>query len=93
MKAVWDEILLAESNDALFFDGRYYFPPESVDKRYLVKSEHITACGWKGIASYYHVDTGKKLNMNAAFCYDTPKDQAKEIKGYIAFWKGVEIMD
>jgi uncharacterized protein (DUF427 family) len=52
-----------------------------------------TTCHWKGLASYYNVEAGGKTNQNAAWYYPAPKDAAKEITGYIAFWKGVQVED
>lgn len=48
-------------------------------------------CSWKGTASYYTITVDGKKNENAAWYYKTPKDAAKNIAGYVAFWKGVEV--
>jgi uncharacterized protein (DUF427 family) len=48
-------------------------------------------CPWKGTASYYTLDVNGKQNPDAAWYYPTPKDAAKNITGYVAFWKGVEV--
>ncbi len=48
-------------------------------------------CPWKGTASYYDIDVNGKRNAGAAWYYPEPKPAAKQIKGYVAFWKGVKV--
>ena len=43
------------------------------------------------MASYYDVVANGQVNAGAAWYYPDPKDAAKEIKGYIAFWRGVKV--
>jgi uncharacterized protein (DUF427 family) len=50
-----------------------------------------TTCGWKGIASYYHVDVNGNVNSDAAWYYPEPLPAAAEIAGHVAFWKGVRV--
>jgi uncharacterized protein (DUF427 family) len=90
-KAVWNGVVLAESEDTKVVEGNHYFPPESVNMDYFKDSDHHTRCPWKGIASYYHVEVDGEINENAAWYYPDPKDAAKHIKEYIAFWKGVKV--
>jgi uncharacterized protein (DUF427 family) len=91
MKAMWRNVILAESNDTVVVEGNHYFPPDSIKKQYFKKSETHTTCPWKGLASYYHIDVDGEINKDAAWYYPDPKDAAKNIKNYIAFWKGVEV--
>lgn len=90
-KAYWNNQLLAESNRTIEIEGNQYFPPEDLHREFFKKTEHHTTCPWKGLASYYDITVDGKTNENAAWFYDQPKDAAKEIKGYVAFWKGVEV--
>ncbi len=90
-KAVWNGVVLAESEDTKVVEGNHYFPPESVNMDHFKDSDHHTRCPWKGIASYYHVEVDGEINENAAWYYPDPKDAAKHIKEYIAFWKGVKV--
>ena len=92
MKAVWNGATLAESNDTISVEGNHYFPPTSLNCEYLKVSDTQTTCSWKGEASYYHVVANGKENRDAAWFYPTPKDAAGNIKNYVAFWRGVEIM-
>jgi uncharacterized protein (DUF427 family) len=91
-RAIWQGAVLAESSETVVVEGNHYFPPRSVRHEYLVESDEHTVCGWKGTASYYHVRVGDRVNENAAWYYPTPKKAASPIAGYIAFWKGVEVI-
>jgi uncharacterized protein (DUF427 family) len=48
-------------------------------------------CGWKGTASYFDVVAGDQVNKDAAWYYPEPKAAASNIKGYVAFWRGVTV--
>lgn len=90
-KAIWKDKVIAESDKCEVVEENYYFPPDSVKLEYLKKSDTHSTCPWKGEASYYNVEVDGEVNEDAAWYYPEPKDAAKNIKGYVAFWKGVEI--
>lgn len=92
MRASWNNITLAESDDTIVIEGNHYFPPGSVKQEFLEQSDTHTFCPWKGQANYYHIIVDGKRNDSAAWYYRDPKDAAKEIKNYVAFWKGVEVV-
>lgn len=92
MKAIWNGKIIAESNDIVNVEGNDYFPIESIKKEYFKNSDTHSVCPWKGKASYYSLHVDDKINKDAAWYYPEPKEAAKEIKGRIAFWKGVEIV-
>jgi uncharacterized protein (DUF427 family) len=91
MKATWNNVVLAESDDTVVVEGNHYFPPESIHSEYFQLSPTHTTCPWKGIASYYNVVVDDEVNKDAAWYYPTPKDAAKQIKDRVAFWKGVKV--
>lgn len=91
-KASWNGAVLAESDACHVVEGNYYFPPESVRREHLRPSHKHTTCDWKGVASYYDVVVNGKVNCKAAWYYPQPKDAARQIQNYIAFWHGVEIV-
>lgn len=91
MKAVWNGKVVAESNETKVIEGNHYFPPESVHMEFLKSSETHTTCPWKGVASYYTLNVDGKQNQDAAWYYPDTSELAKQIKGYVAFWKGVAI--
>ena len=90
-KAIWEDATLAESNQTVEIEGNQYFPPDSVKQEFFQPSTHHTTCGWKGEASYYDVVVNGQRNPNAAWYYPEPKSGAKQIKGYVAFWRGVRV--
>ena len=91
MKAIWNGVVLAESDDTVVVEGNHYFPAESLRREHVAETDHHTVCPWKGTASYYTVSAGGKENANAAWFYPEPKEAAAEIAGRVAFWKGVEV--
>ena len=90
-KAVWEGAVIAESNDCVMVEGNHYFPGNSVKKEHLEPSIKTTVCPWKGTANYYDVVVGAKRNEAAAWYYATPSSAAQQIRGHIAFWKGVRV--
>jgi uncharacterized protein (DUF427 family) len=90
-KAIWNKVVIAESDKFEDVEGNVYFPEDSVKKEYLKPSDTHTTCGWKGVASYYDVEVDGVVNKDAAWYYPDPKPAAVNIKGYIAFWKGVTV--
>lgn len=93
MKATWNNEVIAESNDTVVVENNHYFPRNSVKQQYLKSSDTHTICPWKGEASYYTLDVDGKENKDAAWYYPHPKDAAKNITDYIAFWKGVKVTE
>lgn len=91
MKAIWNNLIIAESDDIVNVEGNSYFPVESVKKEYLRESQSHTVCPWKGRASYYNLEVDGNINKDAAWYYPEPIELAKGIKGRVAFWKGVKI--
>jgi uncharacterized protein (DUF427 family) len=90
-RAIWNGVVLAESDDTVVVEGNHYFPPESIDRQYFTPSDRCTNCPWKGEAAYYNVEVDGEVNEDAAWYYGEPKSAAEQIKDRIAFWKGVEI--
>lgn len=91
MKAVWKDQVIAESADTVVVENNHYFPLESVNRDLLQESATTSMCPWKGTANYYHVVVDGETNNDAAWYYAEPKDAAAEIRGRVAFWKGVRV--
>ena len=91
MKAVWKGVVIAESQDTVVVEGNHYFPLDAVNAALLEPSTHTSVCPWKGTASYYTLIVDGDRNVNAAWFYPQPKPAANEIKGRVAFWKGVTV--
>jgi uncharacterized protein (DUF427 family) len=90
-KAIWRGKVLAESPRFEMVEGNVYFPPETIDRRYVRDSATTSECHWKGTAHYYVVTVDGAENRDAAWYYPAPKPEAAQIKDYVAFWKGVEV--
>ena len=90
-KATWKGAVLAESDRHELVEGNVYFPPEALRRELFRPSATHTTCAWKGEASYYDVEVDGQVNKDAAWYYPEPKDAARNIRGYVAFWKGVQV--
>jgi uncharacterized protein (DUF427 family) len=90
-KAVWNGTVLAESDQTIEVEGNQYFPPDAVKREHFAESDTHTTCPWKGLASYYTIKVNGQENKDAAWYYPQPKDAAKNIENYVAFWRGVEV--
>ncbi len=93
MKAIWNGKVIAESDNTINVEGNHYFPADAVKKEYFDESTTHTVCPWKGTASYYTIKVNGEENKDAAWYYPATKSMAKDIENYVAFWKGVEIVD
>ena len=89
--ATWNGTVIAESDDIVTVEGNAYFPRESVRDDVLRPSDTHSVCPWKGTASYFSLEVDGQTNADAAWYYPEPKAAAKEIKGYVAFWRGVRV--
>ena len=91
MKAVWNNTVIAESDDTVMVEGNHYFPETALKREYITFSNHKTNCPWKGQASYYSINVNGEVNTDAVWYYADPKPEAAHIKGRVAFWKGVKV--
>lgn len=96
MKAIWENKIVAESDETVVIEGNHYFKPDSIKREYFEDSDHTSICPWKGDAQYYDIVVDGKRNENAAWYYSVPKEGSVERVGhdfanYVAFWNGVEI--
>lgn len=91
VKAIWNDVVIADSDDTVVVENNHYFPASAVDSAMLKPSGTKTICSWKGEASYYTLLAGEKENPDAVWFYPEPKSAAAEIKGRLAFWKGVKV--
>ncbi len=96
MKAIWNNTVIAESNETVSIEGNVYFPPSALIREFAVESSYHTTCPWKGIASYYSLEVEGKKNENAVWYYPSPKKGSvekvgKDFTNYVAFWNGVVV--
>lgn len=89
MKAIWNNKIIAQSNDTIIIEGNHYFPAGSIAKEYFSATETHTTCPLKGVASYYKVNVDGNENVDGAWYYPNPKSGYEKIQNYVAFWKGI----
>jgi len=93
MRAIWNDTVIAESDDIVEVEGNAYFPASSVRDGVLSESATTSVCPWKGTASYYSLNVEGAENKDAAWYYPAPKEAAAQIKDRVAFWKGVTVSE
>ena len=93
MKAIWNDQVLAESDNTVVVEGNHYFPGDSLRREFFSPSQKKSICPWKGEASYYDVRVDGRENAEAAWYYPAPKAAASEIRDHVAFWRGVEVVE
>ena len=91
MKATWKNTVIAESDDIVLVEGNAYFPESSLRREYVTFSNHKTTCAWKGQASYYSLLVDGEMNPDTVWYYPDPKPEAEQVRGRVAFWKGVTV--
>jgi len=91
MKAIWNGVVVAESDDIVVVEGNHYFPESALKREYVLPSNRRTMCSWKGEASYYTLFVDGDANQDAVWFYPAPKEAAEEIRGRVAFMRGVLI--
>ncbi|MGH2538293.1 MAG: DUF427 domain-containing protein [Candidatus Promineifilaceae bacterium] len=92
MKAIWNDAILAESDQTIVVEANHYFPAGAIRQEYFRPSASHTVCPWKGTASYYDVVVNGAVNRDAAWYYPSTSPAAKQIEGYVAFWHGVKVV-
>lgn len=93
IEAVWNDTVIAHSDNTVVVEGNHYFPREDVDMSCLERSATTSTCAWKGVAHYYSIDVDGEVCEDAAWTYPDPKAEAEHIRDRIAFWNGVEVSE
>lgn len=93
MKAIWNNEIIAVSDETIEVENNQYFPPSSIKKEYFSDSATTTYCPWKGTAAYYNIEVDGEINEDAAWYYPNAKEKAKHIENYVAFWHGVIVKE
>ena len=92
IRAIWQGVVVAESDETVLIEGNHYFPRHSIRWEYLKANPRTTVCGWKGTADYYDIEVAGEVNRGAVWCYANPKPAAETIRGRLAFWRGVSVV-
>ncbi|WP_061960813.1 DUF427 domain-containing protein [Demequina flava] len=93
MKALFNGTVIAQSDDTVVVEGNHYFPLDSITTEYFTDSDMVSACPWKGEASYWDVVVDGERSSHAAWSYRDPKPRAENIRDHVAFWNGVEVVE
>jgi uncharacterized protein (DUF427 family) len=91
VKAIWNGVTIAESDDTVVVENNHYFPLAAVTGARLLPSDTTSVCPWKGLAHYYTLEVDGAKNRDAVWYYPEPKSAAANIKDRVAFWKGVVV--
>lgn len=92
MKAIWNDTIIAESDDIVEVEGRAYFPLSSLRLKHMQASDSNSVCPWKGAASYFSLRVGDAVNTDAAWYYPSPLPGAEQVADRVAFWRGVQVV-
>jgi uncharacterized protein (DUF427 family) len=63
-----------------------YFPREDVEMGFLVKTDHVTHCPYKGDASYFTLHIEGRLLENAVWSYEKPLPEMAQLSRRLAFY-------
>lgn len=91
MRAIWNDTVIAESDETIIVENNHYFPADSIKKEFFKNSETHTTCPWKGVANYFSVEVHGSQNIDSAWYYPKTSALANHIEGYVAFWKGIDV--
>ena len=80
MKAIVDDLVVAQSDDVIECRGYQYFPSTAVRLDWLEKAEKTAddhACP-HGV-QFYDVIAGGKRHKRAAWCYEAPRPEMRQV--------------
>jgi uncharacterized protein (DUF427 family) len=92
-RAVWNGRVIAESDATQTVEGTVYFPEASLRREYFRPSSTTSTDPSKGQARFMSLFIDGQDNPDAAWYYPDPKPVARKMKGYVAFWRGVDILE
>lgn len=90
-RAVFNDEVIADSDDVVLVEGNAYFPLSTVRADVLQRSPMKSLCFWKGVASYYNLELNGVRERGAAWTYRHPSPLARSIKDRVAFWGSVQV--
>jgi len=91
MRAVWNGVAVADSDDTIVVEGNHYFPRDGVRDEFLTATATRTLCPWKGVARYETVTVNGVSVPDGAWHYPKPWPLARRVRGRVAFWGGVRV--
>jgi uncharacterized protein (DUF427 family) len=91
MKAIWNGVIVADSEDTVVVEGNHYFPAASVKAEHLLHSNTRRMCSLKGETHYYNLFVDGDVLPDGVWHLPEPYEAAAELKGRLAFAHGVRI--
>ena len=91
MKAIWNGVVVAESDDIVTVEGEHYFPQAALKSEYTSFSNHRTSA-WQGPAHYQSLRVSGGMRAAAAWHAPPPNESAANLKDRVAFTAGVAIV-
>jgi uncharacterized protein (DUF427 family) len=91
--AMLDEVVIARTDAYKKVEGNVYFPPETVDRKFVRDSSQVTRCPWKGVAMYYDLAIPGRQVKDVAWYYPDPSDAAEGIRDHVAFDRRVTVRE
>ncbi len=64
----------------------YYIPRSDINPELLQPSRRRTVCEFKGVASYWSLKLGERLDSDVAWSYEDPTPGFAAIQGYLCFY-------
>lgn len=92
-KAVWNDLVIAESNDTVLVEENHYFPRSTLRDDLIRGSNTQSVCPWKGTASYYTLEHDGQISPDAVWYYPEPGPKAGMVRDRIAFSDDVQVID
>jgi uncharacterized protein (DUF427 family) len=90
-RAIWNGRAIAESDRIMEVDGTVFFPESSLKREFFRPSSTTSTDPASGLKRYLTVVIDGQDNQDAAWYYPDPKPAARRLRGYVAFWRGVEV--
>ena len=91
-RAIWNGKVVAESDRTETVEGNVYFPEAGLKRGYFRPSTTTSTDPNKGQARFMNLLIDGQDNPDAAWYYPDPKPMARKLKGYVAFWRGVDVL-
>ncbi|MGB7785123.1 MAG: DUF427 domain-containing protein [Salinimicrobium sp.] len=91
MKAIWNNTVLAESDQTQLHEEKHYFPPDAINSEYFQQSDSHNVSPSIGKASYFHIKVGEDKKEDAAWFYPHPNQEAADIKNFVTFSDDIKI--
>lgn len=92
MRAMVDGQIVAQSSDVIECKGYQYFPRDDVRMDWLEKAAKTADdCSCPHGVQFYDVVVGGARHPRAAWSYEAPRPEMKDVGGRFGFWQDVKV--